>query len=77
MSANLEMVIDFTHGTEESLGLYKRFEFPHLAFTHSGDLMRVFSTVVLPFIRDMACQWEMYFAWCAIAGQFVGDDFSR
>ena len=68
MSANLEMVIDFTHGTEESLGLYKRFEFPHLAFTHSGDLMRVFCSVVLPFFGDMACQWEMYFAWCSITG---------
>ena len=66
MPANLKMIAELIHRTEKSLSLRNGFEFLHFSLSDSSHLVRVFCSIVCPFIGDVWRQREMLFAWKSV-----------
>ena len=55
MAIHLEMIAEFAHGTKKFLCLTGGFEFLHSTLSHTRHLMRVFRSIVCPFVGDVRC----------------------
>ncbi|GHO89441.1 hypothetical protein KSZ_74470 [Dictyobacter formicarum] len=53
----LEMSSDGTEGGKKALRVFGRLESPHLLFAQSRGLMRIFRTIVQPFVWPMLHPW--------------------
>ncbi len=70
----LEMSSDGAEGRKKALCLFSGLEPPHLLFTQSRRLVRIFRPVVQSFVLPMLHAWQDLAFGCSIALQFVGDD---
>ena len=66
MTVHLEMIAELIHRTEKSLSLRNGFEFLHFSLSDSSHLVRVFCSIVCPFIGNVWRQREMLFAWKSV-----------
>ena len=77
MPSWLKMSGDEAKGGEKVLGLFGGLESPHLLFTQSRGLMRIFSTIVQPFVLTVLHARQDFAFRRAIALQLISDDYAR
>src|SRR5918997_7141358 len=77
MSTGAEMLPDRPEGREEALGMTRRLEAPHGAFTLTGWLMRVLRAIVEPAVATMFNARHDLLLCCLVTAEFVGDEHAR
>ena len=73
MPSCLEMSSDGTEGGKKALRVFGGRESPHLLFTQEQRLMRMFRTIVQPFVQPMLHPWQDLTFCCSITFQCLGD----
>src|SRR5258708_22865121 len=74
MPSWLEMSSDGTKGGKKALRVFGGLEAPHLLFTQSRGLMRIFRTIVQPFVLPMLHPRQDLTFCCSVTFQFIGDN---
>jgi len=77
MPSQLKMLRDGTEGREKALCLFSGLESPHLLFAQSRGLVRIFSTIVQPFVLTVLHARQDFSFRRAITLQFIGDNHAR
>src|SRR5918911_2062207 len=74
MASWTEMLADWAEGRQEALGMTRRLEAAHRAFTLTGWLVRVLRAIVEPPVATMLHAWHHFLLGCLVTGELVGDD---
>src|SRR6266568_5754701 len=74
VSSRLKMSRDRTKGREKALCLFCRFKPPHFLLSQSSRLMRIFGSIVQPFVLPMLHARQDFAFGCSIALEFISDD---
>jgi hypothetical protein len=73
----LEMSSDGTEGGKKALRVFGGLESPHLLFAQSLGLMRMFCTIVQPFVLLMFHPWRYLAFGSSITSEFISNDHTR